>query len=124
MKNSAAGYHAVSSLENQVYHSDAHEAGVSGDEFYSTSERLSGAVQTKWTYFLLGCAILLPWSGDPFRQTTHSIYADEPPQRWLMGRRSSCPDSLAPNSIRPSVPTALPSIHSRNLFLRFTIHSL
>ena len=51
------------------------EAGVGGDEPYSTTERIPTEARAKWTYFILGCAILLPWNGDIFRQTTHIICA-------------------------------------------------
>jgi len=52
MTRSRASYHLIPRSENQVDFSDAHEAGLDG----STEAR------TKWTYFLLGCAILLPWN--------------------------------------------------------------
>ncbi|KAF8132030.1 nucleoside transporter-domain-containing protein [Boletus edulis] len=54
-----AKYGAVPSTEN---HTNVLEAGVGEDELYSTRERTLDVAQTKWTYFLLGCAILLPWS--------------------------------------------------------------
>lgn len=70
MADSRAKYHPIPSLEDQTYHSDVHEAGVGGDNLYSTSEGISVEARTKWTYFLLGCAILLPWNGETSRQTT------------------------------------------------------
>ncbi|KAG8218815.1 nucleoside transporter-domain-containing protein [Butyriboletus roseoflavus] len=65
MIDSSAKYHAIPPSEDEAYHSDVHEAGVtsaSEDDYYSTREWSSAAARTKWTYFLLGCAILLPWN--------------------------------------------------------------
>lgn len=72
MSDSPAKYRAVPS---QAYHSDVHEAGVGGDDLYSTTEWITTEAQTKWTYFLLGCTILLPWNGDTSRQTTRPVRA-------------------------------------------------
>ncbi|KAF8132027.1 nucleoside transporter-domain-containing protein [Boletus edulis] len=64
MTDLPAKYRAVSSSADQAYHSNDHasEAGVSGDEPYSTIEHIPAAARTRWTYFLLGCAILLPFN--------------------------------------------------------------
>ena len=73
MSDSSAKYRAIPSSE--AHHSDAHQAGVGGDEPHSVSERIPAAAQTKWTYFLLGCAILLPFNGNSLQQTIHPVYA-------------------------------------------------
>lgn len=60
------------------------EAGVSGgdsDDLYSTRECTSSEALTKWTYFLLGCAILLPFSGDTSCSTTYSSSSHDSAQR-------------------------------------------
>ncbi|KAF8547949.1 hypothetical protein OG21DRAFT_1423952 [Imleria badia] len=62
MTASPATYCVTPSSENRAYHSNIHEAGVDGGELNSTSERIPNEAQTKWTYFLLGCATLLPWN--------------------------------------------------------------
>jgi equilibrative nucleoside transporter 1/2/3 len=76
MTDSPGQYRAIpSSSEDQAYHSDVHEAEGCGDELYSTTERILVEARTKWTYFLLGCTILLPWNGDSLRQTSHLVCA-------------------------------------------------
>ncbi|KAG8213953.1 hypothetical protein J3R82DRAFT_10702 [Butyriboletus roseoflavus] len=77
MANSLARYRAIPSSQDQAYHSDVRVAGVSGDNLYSTSESIPAEVQAraKWTYFLLGCTILLPWNGDTSRQTSRPVCA-------------------------------------------------
>ena len=62
MTDSPVRYRAIPSSEGQADDSDVHDAG--DDLYYSTSERFLSEGRTKWTYFLLGCAILLPWNGD------------------------------------------------------------
>ncbi|KAF8554812.1 hypothetical protein OG21DRAFT_1522187 [Imleria badia] len=62
MTASPAKYRVTPSSEDQAYHSNIHDAGVCGGELNSTSERILHEAQIKWTYFLLGCAILLPWT--------------------------------------------------------------
>ncbi|KAH0840096.1 nucleoside transporter-domain-containing protein [Lanmaoa asiatica] len=56
MIDSPAKYHPIPSSDDQSYPSDIREAEVSGGEWKSAEAR------AKWTYFLLGCAILLPWN--------------------------------------------------------------
>jgi hypothetical protein len=102
MSDSPTNYRAIPSSED--------EAGVGGEEPYSTTERIPAEARAKWTYFLLGCAILLPWSGDAFRPTTHLVVLMST-QLWLMGRRFSCPDWLVPPSTRPSAHTGPASTH-------------
>ena len=63
MTDSPTKYRAIPSSED--------EARAVGDEYYSTSERMPPKARIRWMYFLLGCAILLPWHGDTCRQTTH-----------------------------------------------------
>jgi hypothetical protein len=70
MTDSPVKYRVIPSSEGQADHSNVHNTG--DDLYYSTvtSERFPGPAEarTKWTYFLLGCAILLPWNGDSSRQ--------------------------------------------------------
>ena len=75
MTHSPAKYRGIPSSEHQAYHSDSHEVGFCRDELYSTTEYILAEARTKWSYFLLGCAILLPWSGDTSRRTTHLVFA-------------------------------------------------
>lgn len=65
MTDSSAKYYAIPPSEDEAYHSDVHEAGVTSAS-RDDPERSSAEARTKWTYFLLGCAILLPWNGDNF----------------------------------------------------------
>ncbi|KAN0081526.1 Nucleoside transporter domain containing protein [Tylopilus felleus] len=60
MIDSTARYRAIPSLEDQVYHSGDHEDSRDGSP--TTSEPIPAAAGAKWTYFLLGCAILLPFN--------------------------------------------------------------
>jgi len=76
MTDSSAKYHAIPSSEDQAYDPNVDEAGVGGDErAYSPGERIPAESSIKWTYFLLGCAIMLPWEGDVSRQTTCPVCA-------------------------------------------------
>lgn len=68
-------HRATSSSEDQAYHSAIHEARAGLGELHSTSEHIPDEDQTKWTYFLLGCAILLPWNGDTSLCTAHLVCA-------------------------------------------------
>ena len=68
MPDSPTNYRAIPSSED--------EAGVGGEEPYSATERTLAEARTKWTYFLLGCATLLPWNGDTPRQTAHLVCTD------------------------------------------------
>lgn len=105
MTDSSVNYRAIPSSEDQAYHSDVREAAVGMGNFYATTcERISAEAQTKWTYFLLGCAILLPWNGDPFARLPMLLVLLSA-QLWPMQRRFSCLDWQAPRSIRPSVHT-------------------
>ena len=74
MTNSPAKYRAIPSSDDsgQAYHSDTDEARACGDELYLTTGHIPAEARTKWTYFLLGCAILLPWNGDTC-QITHLV---------------------------------------------------
>ena len=92
MADTPAKYCAIPSSEDQ--------ARVGGDEPYST-ESFPAEARTKWTYFLLGCATLLPWSGDGFAELPISFVLIST-QLCLMRRRFSCPDWQVPPSIRPS----------------------
>ena len=67
MIDSTARYRAIPSLEDQVYHSGDHEDSRDGSP--TTSEPIPAAAGAKWTYFLLGCAILLPFNGDTLCHT-------------------------------------------------------
>ncbi|KAI9574504.1 nucleoside transporter-domain-containing protein [Boletus coccyginus] len=61
MTDTSIKYRAVPSSEDQADQSDVHDIG--GDDLHSsTNEWFPARAQTKWTYFLLGCAILLPWN--------------------------------------------------------------
>jgi len=78
MTDPPAEYRAIPSSEDQAYDSNVDEAGlgVGGDErVYSTSEQIPTESRTKWSFFLLGCAILLPWNGDVSRKTTRPMCA-------------------------------------------------
>ena len=75
MTASPAKYRTTPSSEDPAYHSEIHEAGPNRGGLHSTSERIPHEAHIKWTYFLLGCAILLPWTGDTSRQTTHPVCA-------------------------------------------------
>ncbi|KAF8558807.1 hypothetical protein OG21DRAFT_981118 [Imleria badia] len=60
-----AKYHAIPSSEGQANHSDVHDTGLlhaEDDLYYTTGEWFPAQAQIQWTYFLLGCAILLPWN--------------------------------------------------------------
>ena len=70
-------YHAIPSSEEQTDHSD-HDTGLVHNEddlYYPTGEWFPAQAQVQWTYFLLGCAILLPWNGDSFLQTAPLLLA-------------------------------------------------
>ena len=93
--------HAVTpSLEDQAYHSSIHEAGAGGDELHSISERIPDEGQNKWTYFLLGCAILVPWSSTS--SSLPILFVLMSTQLWKMGRRIAYLDWPVPRSTRPS----------------------
>jgi hypothetical protein len=110
MTDSPAKYRAIQSSEDQAYHSDSHEARFCRDELYSTTECIPAEARTNWTYFLLGCAILLPWSGNTSRRTL-IFFVLMSTQLCLMGRRFSCPDWLVPPFTRLSARTGLASTH-------------
>ena len=76
MAESLSKYCAFPSSEDQLEGYDStgnvNEDGVGAsgvERAYSTSQAES---QTKWTYFLLGCATLLPFHGD-IRQITRPV---------------------------------------------------
>ena len=106
MTDSPAKYRAIPSSEDQAYDSNVHEARIGGDErVYPTSQHIPAEPRTKWTYFLLGCAIFLPWHGDISCQTAvlcELTYT----QSWLMRRRFSCPDWQVPPSTQRSAHTS------------------
>ena len=69
MSDSRVKYHPLPSSEAQAYHSsDILETGDNGDNNIDpTSKCISAEAQAGWTYFFLGCAILLPWNGNASR---------------------------------------------------------
>ena len=110
MTDSSAKYQATQSSEDQPYHSGIRErAEVGGEDLCLTSGRIENKGQTKWTYFLLGCAILLPWSSTSFSPPILFVLMST--QLWKTRRRFSCLDWLVPRSMQPSPRTGRASSH-------------
>ena len=76
MTGSHVKYQPIPSSEEQPDHSDDPEPV--GDDL--RREWFPADAQTKWTYFLLGCAILLPWNGDSSRQIVVQLVLITPTQ--------------------------------------------
>jgi hypothetical protein len=81
MTDSPTKYRDIPSFED--------EAGVGGEEPYSRTECIPDEARTKRTFFLLGCATLLPWSGDAFYRTTRLVVLMST-QLYSMGHHFSC----------------------------------
>ena len=91
MADPSANYHAIAPSEDH-YRSETHEAGVS-HYIRSTSEWSSFESTARWTYFLLGCATMLPWNGDLSSLITHLVVdAHVVVQRSPTRRLFSCPE--------------------------------